>query len=76
MTYFRKFHVEITTYDYRWNAEIPAGTFDPNIPADYTPINLGSLGLQKAAWLGVGALPAAGFVAYRRRRARGGRSMS
>jgi hypothetical protein len=70
MTYFQKVHVEITTYDYEWNAEIPAGTFDPNIPADYTPIDLGSLGLQKAAWLGVGALPAAGLVVYRRRRAR------
>lgn len=70
MTYFQKAHVEITIYDYQWNAEIPAGTFDPNIPADYTPINLGSLGLQKAAWLGVGALPAAGFVACRRRRVR------
>ncbi len=69
MTYFQKVHVEITTYDYQWNAEIPAGTFDPNIPADYTRIDLKSLGLQKAAWLGVGALPAAGFVAYRRRRA-------
>jgi len=74
MTYFQKVHVEITTFDYQWNAAIPAGTFDPNIPADYTPIDLGSLVPKKAAWLGVGALPAAGFVAYRRQRARGRRA--
>jgi hypothetical protein len=67
LTGFQKVHGEITTYDYQWNAVIPAGTFDPNIPADYTPIDLGSLGLQKAAWLGVGTLPVIGFVAYRRR---------
>jgi len=75
MTYFQKVHVEIKTYDYQWNAVIPAGTFDPNIPADYTPINLGSLVPEKAAWLGVGALPLVGFVAYRRRGVRGWRAV-
>ncbi len=76
LTGFQKAHVEITTYDYQWNAAIPAGTFDPNIPADYTPIDLASPGLQKAAWHGVGALPVAGFVAYRRRRIRGYRTVN
>ncbi len=67
MTYFQKVHVEITTYDYQWNAVIPAGTFDPNIPADYTQIDLGSIASDNAAWLGVGALPIVGVIIRRRR---------
>ena len=76
MTGFRKIHGVFTSYDFQWNAELPEGIFDPNIPADYTKIDLGSLTQENAAWLGVGALPLIGFVAYRRRhkgsRSRGG----
>jgi hypothetical protein len=72
---FQKVHAEFTAYDFQWNAALPAGILDPNIPADYTEINVGSITQKSAAWLGVGALPAAGFVAYRRRRARGGRAL-
>jgi hypothetical protein len=38
---FQPVHAEFTAYDFEWNAEIPAGIFDPNIPADYTRIELG-----------------------------------
>jgi hypothetical protein len=38
---FQPVHAEFTAYDFQWDAEIPAGTFDPNIPADYTRIDLG-----------------------------------
>jgi len=64
---FQNVHCEFTAYDFRWNAELPAGILDPNIPADYTPIDLGSSGPEDAAWLGVGAVPVAGFVIHRRR---------
>ena len=67
MTGFRKIRGVFTAYDFQWNAEIAEGTFDPNIPEDYTRIDLGSLAQENAAWLGVGALPVIGFVAYRRR---------
>ncbi len=58
---------ELTAYDFQWDDPIPEGTFDPNVPAGYTQIDRKTVGLQKAAWLGVGTLPVAGFVAYRRR---------
>ena len=67
LTGFKRLHVTARAYDVQWDAPIPDGTFDPNIPTDYQPLNLDSLAGKSAAWLGVGALPAAGFVAYRRR---------
>jgi hypothetical protein len=66
LTWFKKLHVTTQAYNIQWDAPIPAGTFDPNIPADYKPLNLDSVAGKSAAWLGVGALPAMGFVAYRR----------
>lgn len=69
---FRKMRGVFTSYDFQWNAEIPEGVFDPNIPEDYTLIDLGSLAQENAAWLGVGALPVIGFVAHRRRSRRRG----
>jgi hypothetical protein len=63
---FQKVHAEFTAYDFEWDAPLPAGILDPNIPADYTQIDLGSLPQKSAAWLGVGALPALGFAACRR----------
>ncbi len=68
MNWFQKIHAEFTAYDFQWDAELPEGILDPNIPADYTPIDLGSMATENVAWLGVGALPVAGFVVHRRRR--------
>jgi len=61
---FRKVHAEFTAYDFQWNAAIPEGTFDPNIPADYTQIDLGSIAPEKAAWIGATGIPV-GLLAYR-----------
>jgi len=68
MNWFQKIHAEFTAYDFQWNAELPEGILDPNIPADYTHIDLGSMATENAAWLGVGTLPIVGFVAHRSRR--------
>jgi len=70
LTGFRKLRAEFRTHDIQWNPEIPAELFDPNIPEDYTPVNLASVTRENAAWLGVGALPIVGFAVYRRRRRR------
>lgn len=67
MNGFQKVHAEFTAYDFQWNAELPEGVFDVNIPADYTEIDLGSMTTAGAAWLGVGTLPVVGLVARRRR---------
>ncbi|MCU0916017.1 MAG: hypothetical protein MUC88_15865 [Planctomycetes bacterium] len=67
-TLFKRMRVTCHDYDIQYNQEIPAAVFDPNIPDDYTPLNLGSLAEKNAAWLGVGAVPvAAGIVVHRRR---------
>jgi len=68
LTGFKKFRAEFRVRDIQWNAEIPEGIFDPNIPEDYTRVDLESVAKENAAWLGVGALPVIGFVAHRRRR--------
>jgi len=68
LTGFKKLRAEFRVTDIQWNAEIPEGIFDPNIPEDYTPINLESTAKENAAWLGVGALPVIGLVVHRRRR--------
>ncbi|MGE5295428.1 MAG: discoidin domain-containing protein, partial [Solirubrobacterales bacterium] len=39
---FQKIHAEFTAYDFEWDAELPKGILEPNIPADYTQINFGS----------------------------------
>jgi hypothetical protein len=41
MNGFKKLHAEFTAYDFEWDVELPEGILDPNIPADYTEINLG-----------------------------------
>ena len=40
---FQNVHCEFTAFDFRWNAELPEGILDPNIPPDYTQIDLGAL---------------------------------
>ena len=65
---FRKVHAEFTAYDFEWNVPLPEGILDPNIPPDYTQIDLGSIASENAAWLGIGALPVMGIIVQRRRR--------
>lgn len=65
---FKKLRAEFRVQDIQWDAELPEGIFDPNIPTDYTPINLESIAKENAAWLGVGAFPVIGIVVHRRRR--------
>jgi len=64
MNGFQKVHAEFTAYDFQWNAPLPEGIFDPNIPTDYTQIDLGSITQENAAWIGVGGIPV-GLLAYR-----------
>ena len=45
---FQPVHAEFTAYDFQWDAEIPAGAFDPNIPADYTRIDFGPTAPENA----------------------------
>jgi len=72
MNGFKNLHAEFTAYDFEWNVELPEGVLDPNIPADYTQIDLGSIAQDNAAQLGVGALPIVvlGLKRWRRRRRR------
>jgi len=64
---FKKLRAEFRVQDIQWNAELPEGIFDPNIPDDYTRIDLESVAKDNAAWLGLGALPIIGLVIHRRR---------
>jgi hypothetical protein len=70
MTWFQKIHAEFTAYDFEWNVGLPEAILDPNVPPDYTRIDLGSVASDNAAWFGVGALPIIGLIAHRRRRRR------
>ncbi|MEN6428469.1 MAG: discoidin domain-containing protein [Phycisphaerales bacterium] len=38
---FRKVHAEFAAYDFEWDVPLPEGVLDPDIPADYTQIDLG-----------------------------------
>jgi hypothetical protein len=67
-TVFKELRIVCHDYDMVYDVNIPATVFDPNIPADYTPLNVESTLKENAAWLGVGALPVVGLVAHRRRR--------
>jgi hypothetical protein len=69
-TGLKKLRAEFRTDEIEWNAEIPEGTFDPNIPEDYRRISPESFAKENAAWIGVGALPIIGIIAHRRRRHR------
>jgi hypothetical protein len=67
-TVFKELRITCHDYDMQYDQNIPSTVFDPNIPADYTPLNLESTVKENAAWIGVGALPVVGIVAHRRRR--------
>jgi len=71
-TVFKELRITCHDYDMVYDPNIPSTVFDPNIPADYTPLSLESTLKENAAWLGVGALPMVGIVAYRRRHPRRG----
>ncbi|UCD49181.1 MAG: hypothetical protein JSW27_16810 [Phycisphaerales bacterium] len=69
LTGFEKLHCECRAYDFRWNAEIPPGTFDPNIPDDYTELKVTDFipAEAKVGLVGLGALPVIGIIIHRRR---------
>jgi hypothetical protein len=67
-TLFKELRIVCHDYDMQYDQDIPSTVFDPNIPADYTPLDLESAVKENAAWIGVGALPVVGLVAHRRRR--------
>jgi hypothetical protein len=68
-TGFNKLHGEWRAYDFQWNAEIPEGTFDPNIPDDYTEFKVTDfIPLEaKAGLMGIGIIPA-GLIIWKRSR--------
>lgn len=69
LTGFMKLHGEWRAYDFQWNAEIPEGIFEPNIPDDYTEFKVTDLipPEAKAGLVGLVAIPA-GFVFWKKRR--------
>ena len=71
LTGFKKLHLEFTAYDLQWNAELPEGIFDPNIPDDYTEFKVTDFipAEAKAGLVCLGVIPA-GFVFWRRRKKR------
>jgi hypothetical protein len=70
-------HAEWRASDFQWNAEIPEGTFDPNLPDDYTEFTIADLlpTEAKAGLVGLGGIPVIGIIAYRRHRRRSRRCM-
>jgi hypothetical protein len=67
-TLFKELRITCHDYDMEYDPNIPPAVFDPNIPADYTPLNLESTVKESAAWLGAGGLPVVGIVVWRRQR--------
>ena len=68
-TGFNKLHGEWRSYDFQWNAELPEGIFEPNIPDDYTEFKVTDLipAKAKAGLVGLGVIPA-GLIFWRRQR--------
>ena len=69
LTGFKTLHCEFKAYGLQWNAEIPEGIFDPNIPDDYSEIKATDFipTEAKAGLVGMGIIPA-GLILWRRRR--------
>ncbi|RPJ38125.1 MAG: hypothetical protein EHM35_05220 [Planctomycetaceae bacterium] len=65
-TLFKELRITCHDYDMEYDPDVPSAVFDPNIPADYTPLNLESTIEESVAWLGVGGLPVVGIVVRRR----------
>lgn len=74
-TVFKELRITCHDYDMQYDQVIPVSVFEPNIPADFTPLSPESAIKEGAAWLGVGTLPVVGLVAHRKcRRVRSRRS--
>ena len=71
LTGFKKLHGKFRAYDIQWNAELPEGVFDPNIPDDYTELKVTDFipTEAKAGLVGLIAIPA-GFALFKKRRKR------
>lgn len=69
LTGFKKLHGKFKGYGLQWNAEMPDGIFDPNIPDDYTELKATDFvpAEAKAGLVGLGIIPV-GFVFWRGRR--------
>jgi len=70
-TGFEKLHCKYRAYDFQWNAKLPEGIFDPNIPDDYTEFKITDFlpTEAKASLAGLVILPL-GFISWRRYRNR------
>jgi hypothetical protein len=68
-TGFDKLHCEFRAYDIQWNAELPEGIFEPNIPDDYTEFKITDVVPieAKAGLVGLIAIPT-GFIFWKKRR--------
>lgn len=68
-TGFKKLHCEYRAYDFQWNAEIPEGIFEPNIPDDYTEFKVTDFipAEAKAGLAGLGIVPI-GLIFWKRHR--------
>lgn len=66
-TGFKKLHCEYRAYDFQWNAKLPQGIFEPNIPDDYTELKVTDFlpAEVKAGLAGLVILPV-GFISWRR----------
>jgi len=69
LTGFMNLHGQWRAYDFQWNAEIPEGIFEPNIPDDYTEYKVTDLipPEAKAGFVGLVAIPVV-FVFWKKRR--------
>jgi hypothetical protein len=68
-TGFDKLHCEFRAYDIQWNAELPEGIFEPNIPDDYTEFKITDVIPTKAeaGFVGLGIVPMV-FIFWKRRK--------
>lgn len=68
---FKKLRAEFRVQGIQWNAELPEGIFDPNIPDDYAEIKVTDLipAEAKAGLVSLGIIPAA-LILWRRQRRR------
>jgi hypothetical protein len=75
LTGFNKLRGEFRAYDFQWNAELPEGIFEPNIPDDYTEVKKVTDFIPAEArggLVGLGVIPTISVIVYRRlRRQRG-----
>ena len=66
-TEMKKLKIVCKAYAFEYHKEVQEELFDPNIPDDYTELNLTDLMPVKAGLVGLGVVPA-GFVLWRRQR--------